>query len=72
MVVSLFSYGGPGTQQVTEKFAIDWGTYLASSENFIYVSIDGRGTGARGQTFLHSVHHNLGTIEVDDQIMAAR
>ena len=57
---------------MTEKFSIDWGTYLTSSENFIYAAIDGRGTGAWGQTFMHAVYRNLGTVEVDDQISASR
>jgi len=66
------TYGGPGTQRVTEQFNIGWGTYLSSSENIIYASIDGRGSGARGMRYLHSVYGNLGTIEVEDQITGAR
>ena len=64
-------YGGPGTQQVTDQFHIGFETYLASNENVIYVSVDGRGSGGRGDKFLHEIYRRLGTAEVEDQIIAA-
>jgi dipeptidyl-peptidase-4 len=67
----IHTYGGPGTQKVTEQFQINWMTYLTTSQNFIYASIDGRGSGARGDRFLHAVHRRLGTLEVQDQIAGA-
>ena len=39
------SYGGPGTQTVSSKWAVGWDTYLASHRNFIVANIDVRGTG---------------------------
>ena len=42
---SLLSYGGPGTQTVTSKWAVGWDTFLASHRNFIVANIDVRGTG---------------------------
>ena len=68
----IFRYGGPGTQKVTEQFHLGYHTYLSGAENVIYVSIDGRGSGARGDRFLHEVYRNLGTVEVQDQINAAK
>lgn len=65
-------YAGPDTQQVTEEFKLDWSTYLTSSENVIYASIDGRGSSGRGLRFMHAVHRQLGTVEVQDQIAGAR
>ena len=62
------SYAGPDSQLVTDEFKLDWSTYLGSSENVIYASIDGRGSSARGNDFLHQVYYKLGTIEVQDQI----
>ena len=43
-------YGGPNSQQVNDRFKLDWGTYLTTSEGIIYGLIDGRGSGFKGQT----------------------
>ncbi|KAG8195528.1 hypothetical protein JTE90_019516 [Oedothorax gibbosus] len=64
-------YGGPGTQMVTEKFNVNWGSYLASRHNVIYVNIDGRGSGNQGDKILHELYRRLGTVEVFDQISVA-
>ncbi|XP_033729006.1 dipeptidyl peptidase 4-like [Pecten maximus] len=63
-------YGGPGSQEVTEQFSLSWETYLSSTHDFICAYVDGRGTAARGNTFLHSIYRKLGTYEVDDAITA--
>lgn len=34
--------------------------------------VDARGTGARGDRFLHRMYKNLGSIEVQDTITAAQ
>jgi inactive dipeptidyl peptidase 10 len=62
------SYGGPGSQLVTERWKLDWNTYLASKRDFIVAQIDGRGSGGQGQKLLHEVYHRLGTVEVKDQL----
>ncbi|ESO02216.1 hypothetical protein HELRODRAFT_161459 [Helobdella robusta] len=64
-------YGGPGSQQVTEEFKLDWLTYLSSAENVVVASFDGRGTGGRGDAYLHEIYHKLGSIEVEDQMKGA-
>ncbi|CAL1284638.1 unnamed protein product [Larinioides sclopetarius] len=64
-------YGGPGTQMVTEKFSVNWGSYLASKKNVVYVNIDGRGSGYQGDKILHELYRQLGTVEVFDQISVA-
>ena len=66
------SYGGPDNQLVTDEFKIDWFTYLTSSENVIFAQIDGRGSAGRGSEFLHQIYRRFGTIEVQDQLAAAR
>lgn len=38
-------YGGPGSQQVSERFSVNWGYYLSTRKNIIYGMIDGRGSG---------------------------
>ncbi|XP_050306538.1 venom dipeptidyl peptidase 4 isoform X1 [Anthonomus grandis grandis] len=61
-------YGGPDTYQVTDKYNLDWGSYLASNKSIIYATIDGRGSGLRGDNLLFSGYRKLGTVEVIDQI----
>lgn len=65
-------YGGPGSQMVTSKFQVGWGSYLASSRNIIYGVIDGRGSGNRGDKNLYSMYKQLGTVEIEDQIRVTR
>ncbi|KAI9318550.1 dipeptidyl peptidase IV N-terminal region-domain-containing protein [Dichotomocladium elegans] len=65
-------YGGPGSQQVTYRFTLDWHTYLASQLDYIVVMVDSRGTGFRGRDYRTCVRGRLGDLEVEDQIMAAR
>ena len=48
-------YGGPNSQQVNDRFKLDWGTYLTTSEGIIYGLIDGRGSGFKGQKALSSL-----------------
>ncbi|XP_076313109.1 prolyl endopeptidase FAP-like isoform X1 [Tachypleus tridentatus] len=68
----VYVYGGPGSQLVTEKFGISWGTYLAGNKGFIYAMIDGRGSGNRGDSVLHEIYKRLGSVEIEDQISVAR
>nr|CAD7432612.1 unnamed protein product [Timema monikensis] len=64
--------GAPGSQLVSERWGVDWGTYLASSRNFIVAEIDGRGSGFQGDSFLHKLRHHLGSTEVADQIVVIK
>lgn len=41
-------YSGPGTQLVTDKWRIDWNTYLAGTKDYIVTQIDGRGSSGQG------------------------
>lgn len=66
MVVHVYS--GPGTQLVTDKWRIDWNTYLAGTKDYIVTQIDGRGSSGQGYQLLHEVYRRLGTIEVSDQL----
>ncbi|TRY64286.1 hypothetical protein TCAL_02614 [Tigriopus californicus] len=61
-------YGGPNSQQVNDKFKLDWGTYLTTSEEVIYAVIDGRGSGYRGDDILFSSYYNIGQNDAQDQI----
>lgn len=66
MVVHVYS--GPGSQLVTDKWKIDWNTYLAGTKDYIVTQIDGRGSSGQGYQLLHEVYRRLGTIEVSDQL----
>lgn len=65
-------YGGPGSQLVNERFGVNWGYYLSTRKNIIYGTIDGRGSGYKGDKILHELYYHLGTVEVDDQILVTR
>lgn len=67
-----YSYAGPGSIAIQERFVISWGHYLASKKNIIYASIDGRGSARQGETRMHEVYKHLGTIEVADQLAVVR
>jgi dipeptidyl-peptidase-4 len=73
--VIFYVYGGPGSQTVTKQFSSGqramWHRYL-TTENYIVISIDNRGTGGRGRDFEKQVYKKLGQLEITDQIDAAQ
>jgi len=65
-------YGGPGSQTATYAHSAPfWDAYL-TTQGYVYATIDGRGTGARGLEWLWSTYHNLGQLESQDQIDGAQ
>lgn len=68
----LHRYAGPCSQKVDYLYRVSWSTYLASTENIIVASFDGRGSGYQGDKLMHAIYQRLGTDEVEDQITAAR
>lgn len=62
------SYSAPGTQLITQRWQIDWNTYLAGAKDFIVCEIDGRGSSGQGYRLLYEVYRRLGTVEVSDQL----
>lgn len=69
--VIMSQYSGPGSQQVLNKWKLDWEEYFAS-QGYVVVCVDGRGTGGRGKAFEAIVYQNLGKYETIDQLAAAR
>ncbi|XP_036900478.1 dipeptidyl peptidase 4 [Sturnira hondurensis] len=65
-------YAGPCSQEADATFTLSWATYLASTENIIVASFDGRGSGYQGDKIMHAINRRLGTLEIEDQIEAAR
>ena len=67
----MIQYSGPCSQEVLDRYSMDWDVYLAS-QGYVVVAIDGRGTGARGEEFRKCTYLNLGILESDDQIAGAQ
>jgi dipeptidyl-peptidase-4 len=72
--VLMHCYGGPGHQTVRNQFlGFDYFYHqMLAQEGIIVVSVDGRGTGGRGEEFKKSTYGNLGMLEAMDQISAAQ
>lgn len=65
-------YGGPESQSVQDK----WGTspwyYLLLEKGYVIVCVDNRGTDGKGEAFRKSTYMQLGKLEAEDQIAAAK
>ena len=72
--VFIFIYGGPGYQHVKNS----WGTMdypwfqTLAQKGYVVVTIDNRGTGGRGAAFKKSTQNQLGKLETEDLINAAK
>jgi dipeptidyl-peptidase-4 len=67
------NYGGPGSQQVANRFgAVSMWHQLLAERGFIIVSVDNTGTGFRGEEFKKKTYLQLGKYEIEDQIDAAK
>jgi dipeptidyl-peptidase-4 len=72
--VFMHVYGGPGHNTVRNSWGgrnFLWHQYL-TTQGYIVVSVDNRGTGNRGREFKHSTHMQLGKLELEDQTAAAQ
>ncbi|CAZ79556.1 unnamed protein product [Tuber melanosporum] len=69
-------YGGPGSQRTQKVFrqTIDFITYLGLDPEleYIVITVDNRGTGFKGRKFRSLVTGQLGKLEAEDQVWAAR
>jgi dipeptidyl-peptidase-4 len=69
-----YMYGGPNSQTVKDEWAgpnYFWFQLLAQ-KGYIIVSVDNRGTGARGEAFNKCIYKQLGHLETIDQIETAK
>ena len=67
------NYGGPGSQQVTNRYgAVTMWQQLLAEKGFIIISMDNTGTGFRGEEFKKKTYLQLGKLEIEDQIDAAK
>ncbi|MDR1847007.1 MAG: S9 family peptidase [Bacteroidales bacterium] len=73
--VLFYVYGGPGSQEVLNSYSRPydymWFRMLAQ-QGYVIACVDGRGTGFRGEKFKKSTYMNLGDLETQDQIQAAK
>lgn len=65
-------YGGPGAKRVYDRFVLDDGNQALAQLGFIVVSIDHRGISGRGKAFQNLMYMNLGQIELEDHVAAAK
>lgn len=69
--VLMTQYSGPGSQQVADRWGVDWEDAVVQ-QGYVLACVDGRGTGYRGEAFKKCTYRDLGRLEVEDQITAAR
>ena len=72
--VLIYVYGGPGNQQVTNSYGYSdyYWYHLLAKKGYVVFCFDGRGTGGRGAAFKKQTYRNLGRMECEDAIEAAR
>ena len=74
--VIMYQYSGPGSQEVKDAWGLGmyggalYESYMAE-QGFIFVCVDGRGTGARGSEFEKCTYLRLGYLESRDQVETA-
>jgi dipeptidyl-peptidase-4 len=67
------NYGGPGSQETGNKMHKYFQWYqLLAQQGFIIVTVDNTGTGFRGEEFKKKTYLQLGKLEIEDQIDAAK
>ncbi|MBN1143117.1 MAG: S9 family peptidase, partial [Bacteroidales bacterium] len=66
-------YGGPGSQDVTDSWdnGLAWQQLLVQ-HGIVVACVDNRGTDGRGEAFRKSTYLQLGKLETEDQMNAAR
>lgn len=72
--VLMYQYSGPGSQEVTNSWhdMNDQWHFMLAQKGYLVICIDGRGTGGKGAAFKKQTYLNLGKLEVEDQIEAAK
>ena len=72
--VLIYVYGGPGNQQVSDSYGgSDFYWYhMLAEKGYVVFCFDGRGTGGRGAAFKKQTYGDLGRMECEDAIEAAR
>lgn len=73
----LYQYGGPGSNNALDQWSS--GFYAGGAlenwllqDGIVVACVDGRGTGRRGSVFKKQTYLNIGVMESDDQVEAAK
>jgi len=69
--VILYVYGGPHSQLVSDTWMGGGNAWfqLLAAKGYVIFTLDNHGTSNRGFAFESIIHRNLGTIEIDDQMV---
>ena len=72
--VLIYVYGGPGNQQVSNSYGYSdyYWYHMLAEKGYVVFCFDGRGTGGRGAQFKKQTYGDLGRMECEDAIEAAR
>ena len=72
--VLIYVYGGPGNQQVNNSYGYSdyYWYHMLAQQGYVVFCFDGRGTGGRGAAFKKQTYKDLGRMECEDAIEAAR
>lgn len=72
--VLIYVYGGPGNQQVNDSYGYSdfYWYHMLAEKGYVVFCFDGRGTGGRGAAFKKQTYGDLGRMECEDAIEAAR
>ena len=72
--VLIYVYGGPGNQQVSNSYGYSdyYWYHMLAEKGYVVFCFDGRGTGGRGAKFKKQTYGDLGRMECEDAIAAAR
>lgn len=65
-------YAGPGSYAGSDRFDRGFSSYLVTNRSYVYAQINGRGSGKRSEQLLHTIYRHMGTVEIEDQITAAK
>lgn len=70
----MFVYGGPGSLYAKDvwKTQYNWYFQMLAQQGYVVAFVDGRGTGNRGAKFQKQTYLQLGKLEIEDQISAAK
>jgi len=65
-------YAGPGSQLVVDEWKMDFNTFMASGLSYLVLEVDASGSGGQGEDQKVQIKNNLGQLEVQDQLDAAK
>ncbi|MBN1271658.1 MAG: S9 family peptidase [Candidatus Aminicenantes bacterium] len=65
-------YGGPGAKMIHNRYLMNDRNQALAQLGFIVLAIDHRGVSGRGKNFQNLMYMNLGQIELEDHVAAAK